>query len=162
MEELQRLLSLVDILEPLSDEELGVLAARCTAVRLDDNELLVGSEEHADHVLLLLKGRVLTHEAGPQMCKPVVTVTEAGTFLGVAGLVRRSQGVYVQPLEPSLVCYLRRQDFEALSRGNPDVGLSVARLLGERLLTAEERLADIAHKEVPARLSSMILQIGRA
>jgi CRP/FNR family cyclic AMP-dependent transcriptional regulator len=159
MEELKWLLALVDILEPLSDEELGVLAARCTVVRLDDNELLVGPEEYADHVLLLLKGRVLTHEAGPQARKTVVTVTEAGTFLGAAGLVRRSQGVYVHPLEPSLVCYLRRQDFEALVRSNPDVGLNVARLLGERLLTAEERIADIAHKEVPARLSSMILRL---
>ena len=159
MEELKRLLSFVDVLEPLSEEELGALAARCTAVRLDGNELLVGPEEHADHVLLLLRGRVLTHEAGPQTRKPVVTVTEAGTFIGAAGLVRRSQGVYVQPLEPSLVCYLRRQVFEDLVRSNPEVGLSVARLLGERLLTAEERIADIAHKEVPARLSCMILRL---
>jgi CRP/FNR family cyclic AMP-dependent transcriptional regulator len=149
---------LVDVLEPLSEEELEALAARCTVVRLDSDELLVGPE-HAEHVLLLLRGRVLTHEAGPQARKPVVTVTEAGTFLGAAGLVRRSQGVYVQPLEPSLVCYLRKQDFEALVRSNPDVGLGVARLLGERLLMAEERIADIAHKEVPARLSSMILRL---
>ena len=159
MEELKRLLSLVDILEPLSDEELGALAMRCTVVRLDGNELLVGPEDHAEHVLLLLRGRVLTYEAGPQARKPVVTVTEAGTFLGAAGLVRRSQGVYVQPLETSLVCYLRRQDFEGLVRRNPDVGLNVARLLGERLLTAEERIADLAHKEVPARLSCMILRL---
>jgi CRP/FNR family transcriptional regulator, cyclic AMP receptor protein len=159
MEELERLLSLVDILEPLSAEELEALAVRCTPVRLDGNELLVGPEEHSDHVLLLLRGRVLTYEAAPQARKPVVTVTEAGTFVGAAGLVRRSRGVYVQPLEPSLVCYLRRRDFEALVRSNPDVGLSVARLLGERLLTAEERIADIAHKDVPARLSSMILRL---
>ena len=159
MEELKRLLSWVDILEPLSDNELGVLAARCTAVHLDNDELLIGPKEYADHVLLLLRGRVLTYEAGPQARKPVVTVTEAGTFLGAAGLVRRPQGVYVQPLESSLVCYLRRQDFEALVRSNPDVGINVARLLGERLLTAEERLADIAHKEVPARLSRMILRL---
>jgi CRP/FNR family cyclic AMP-dependent transcriptional regulator len=65
----------------------------------------------------------------------------------------------VQPLEPSLVCYLRRQDFEALVRINPEAGLSVVRLLGERLLTAEERTTDIAHKEVPARLSSTILRL---
>ena len=159
MGELKQLLSFVDVLEPLSEEELEALAARCTVVRLDGIELLGGPEEHANHMLLLLRGRVLTHEAGPQARKPVVTVTEAGTFLGAAGLVRRSQGVYVQPLEPSLVCYLRRQDFEDLVRSNPDVGLSLARLLGERLLTAEERLADIAHKEVPARLSCMILRL---
>ncbi len=56
IEELKRLLSLVDILEPLSEEELEALAARCTTVRLDDNELLIDPENHADHVLLLLKG----------------------------------------------------------------------------------------------------------
>ncbi len=157
--EIKRLLSFVDVLESLSDDELGALAARCTVVRLEANELLVGPEEHADHVLLLLSGRVLTYEAGPQARKPVFTVTEAGTLVGAAGLVRRSQGIYVQPLEPSLVCYLRRLDFEGLVRSNPDVGLGVARLLGERLLAAEERIADIAHKEVAARLSCTILRL---
>ncbi len=159
VEELERLLSLVDVLEPLSDEELGALAARCTVVRLDGPELFVGPEEHADRMVLLLSGRVLTYETVSQARKPVFTVTEAGTIVGATGLVRPSQGIYVQPLEPSLVCYLRRQDFEGLVRRNPDVGLGVARLLGERLLTAEERIADIAHKEVAARLSSTILRL---
>ena len=159
VEELKRLLSFVDVLEPLSGEELGVLAARCSVVRLDGPELFVGPEEHADRLVLLLRGRALTYEAGPQARKPVFTVTEAGTLLGATGLVRHPQGVYVQPLEPSLVCYVRRQDFEDLVRRNPDVGLGVARLLGERLLTAEARIADLAHKEVPARLSSTILRL---
>jgi CRP/FNR family transcriptional regulator, cyclic AMP receptor protein len=159
VEELKRLLSLVDVLEPLSDEELKALAARCTVVRLDGPELFVGPVEHGDRMMLLLSGRVLTYEAASQACKPVFTVTEAGTLVGATGLVRRSQGIYVQPLEPSLVGYLRRQDFEDLARRNPDVGLGVARLLGERLRTAEARIADITHKEVPARLSSMILRL---
>ena len=159
VEELRRLLSWVDVLEPLSDEELGALAARCSVDRLDGPELFVGPEEHADRMVLLLSGRVLTYEAGPQSRKPVFTVTEAGTLLGATGLVRHSQGVYVQPLEPSLVCYVRRRDFEDLIRSNPDVELGVARLLGERLITSEERIADIALKQEPARLSSAIMRL---
>ena len=39
------------------------------------------------------------------------------------------------------------------------MGTRVACLLGERLIEAQERLADLARKEVPERLASQILRL---
>ena len=39
------------------------------------------------------------------------------------------------------------------------MGVRVARLLGERLIETEGRLADLALKEVPGRLASQILRL---
>jgi CRP-like cAMP-binding protein len=54
---------------------------------------------------------------------------------------------------------VRRQAFEELVEENPNLGTRVARLLGERLIETEGRLADLARKEVPERLASQILRL---
>ena len=68
-------------------------------------------------------------------------------------------GLRLEALEPSIVCGVRRRTFEELVDGHPTVGVRVARLLGERLIETQERLADLARKEVPERLASQILRL---
>lgn len=48
-------------------------------------------------------------------------------------------------------------DLEGLARSNPEVGLALARMLAGRLVWMEARWADVAAKEVSARLASMLL-----
>ena len=52
-----KLLSLVDILEPLSQEELEELAARCPDIRLKKGEEYYRSEEHDGGLFLIKEGR---------------------------------------------------------------------------------------------------------
>jgi CRP-like cAMP-binding protein len=52
---------------------------------------------------------------------------------------------------------VRRQAFEELVERNPTLGTRVTRLLGERLIETEGRLAGVVRKEVPERLASQIL-----
>jgi CRP/FNR family transcriptional regulator, cyclic AMP receptor protein len=50
-----------------------------------------------------------------------------------------------------------RADVERLILDKPEVGLQLVHLLSDRLLTYETRLEDMALKEVPTRLASLIL-----
>lgn len=54
---------------------------------------------------------------------------------------------------------MRRRDLERLVLDKPQVGLKVMSVLSERLSLVEDRMEDIALKEVPARLASFILQL---
>jgi CRP-like cAMP-binding protein len=60
-------------------------------------------------------------------------------------------------LESSIICGVRRQAFEGLVERNPTLGTRVTRVLGERLIETEGRLAGVVRKEVPERLASQIL-----
>jgi len=82
-------------------------------------------------VLVLLCGRATVYEPGPRGRRLTVSVAEAGTLVGAAGFSERAQGL----------------------------GLRLLRVLGERIRVLEERLADMAHREVPARLASAILRL---
>jgi CRP/FNR family cyclic AMP-dependent transcriptional regulator len=59
----------------------------------------------------------------------------------------------------SVFCFVAREIFEALLRRNPEVGLRLLGVLGERIVVLEERLVDLAYKEVTARLASAIVRL---
>ena len=158
---LKRLLSWVGFLEPLSEGQLGELARRITCGRIEAGEVLaVEPEEHGQRMLLLLVGQAQVYETNPSGREFTFVVLEGGTFVGATGLVpRHPRELRIRALKPSVVCHLDRQDLAKLVRRNPEVGLRLAHLLGRQLVSMEGRLWDLAQKEVPARLASMILRL---
>ena len=65
-EELERLLAWVPFLEPLSEDERGWLALRLTFTTLEAGEtFVVGPEEHAQRMVLVLRGQLQVYEKDP-------------------------------------------------------------------------------------------------
>ena len=76
------------------------------------------------------------------------------------GLVPRwARDLHIRALEASLVCRVEREDLEALVRTNPEVGLRLARMLATRVMLMEDRWADMAEKEVSARLAGLLYML---
>ncbi len=160
MEEQVRLLSMVDILEPLSEEELQGLAWRTPDINLKQGEVFHTPEERGEKLFVLKKGRVQVYEVNSEGRETTLSVVEDGTILGEMALTGQSlSGVYVRALEPSVIAALKRRDLEYLILSNPEVGLRLVRLLSNRLRQAETRLAELTHKDVPARLAGQILKL---
>jgi CRP/FNR family transcriptional regulator, cyclic AMP receptor protein len=157
----ERLLARVDILEPVPPEEIRAIVRRSAFTHLEARDaILVDPGEHEERLLLLLEGRARVCEEGPAGRELTVSVVEGGTLVGATGFACcHPWGLRVEALEPSIFCGLRRRAFEELVGRNPTVGIWVARLLGERLIGTEGRLADLARKEVPERLASQILRL---
>jgi CRP/FNR family transcriptional regulator, cyclic AMP receptor protein len=159
-EEQVRFLSMVDILEPLSREELEELARRCLDTQIERGEIFYTPWERGERFFFLKRGRVQVYEVSPEGQELTLSVVGGGNILGEIALTdQRLSGVYVRALESSVVCILKRGDLERLVLRNPEVGLRLVRLLSERLRLAEIRLAELTYKNVPARLASLILRL---
>jgi CRP-like cAMP-binding protein len=153
-------LAKVDILQPLSLEEIERLALVSTPVHLGVGEAFTLDEDRRA-LLLLTSGRVRVHE--PNAASPGLTISlvEEPTVVTRTGFAARpSRAVVVEALEPSVVRVLEGEDFEDLVRRSPEVGVKTIRLLGKRLSACEGRLSDLARKEVSARLASLILDLS--
>jgi CRP/FNR family transcriptional regulator, cyclic AMP receptor protein len=61
---------------------------------------------------------------------------------------------------PSLVCTIKTEILEQLIQRHPAVALAIVRMQSERLRQSEVRFAELAYKQVPARLASLILSLG--
>src|SRR5215204_1621872 len=155
-EELQ-LLSRVEILEPLSDEDLRGLLRRSGETNLEAGENFFTPEDTSERLFILKKGRVrIFREAGGR--ELTLAEIEPGTVFGEMALTaQRLRGSYAQAMEPSVLISMSRTDLEHIIEENPRVGTRLVHLLSERLRSYEERMEDLTLKDIPARLANLIL-----
>jgi CRP/FNR family transcriptional regulator, cyclic AMP receptor protein len=155
-----RLLTMVDILGPLSEEEMEALSKRTPDTFLEQGDVLYSPQDGTQRLFILKKGRVQLYEVDQSGEEITLSVIEDGNVFGEMALTGQSlEGVYVRALTPSTVVSLRREDLEMLIMKKPEVGLRLVRELAQRLHASERRYADIIGKDVPARLATLILTL---
>lgn len=162
LDEQVRLLSMVEVLEPLSQEELNQIGKHSPDAFLEENDIFHKPQEETERLFVLKKGRVQIYEIDPENGEELtLSVVEGGNIFGQMALTgQRLSGVYVRALEPSVVCSLKRRDLEHIILSHPEVGLRLVRRLSEELREAETRLVDLSKKDVRARLASLILRLA--
>ena len=162
MREIRRRLSWVGFLSPLSEAELVELLRGVGFVRLEDGEeMVVGPEEHAERMLVVLAGQLQVFELSLSSAREfTLSVVGDGAAVGATGLVPRwTRKIHIRALEPSLVCAIQREDLERAVHANPEVGLRLAHTLADQLQLMEDRWADMVEKEVPQRLAGLIYML---
>ncbi len=158
-----RLLSMVDILEPLSQEQIEEALQRVPDAHFEQGQILHGPEDRSEKLFLLKRGRVRIYKLDRDGREFTLETVEAGTILGEMALTaQRLWGAYAEAMEPTDIGILKQEDVESLVREHPDVGLKIIRVLSERLRLCENRLEDIGLKSVPARLASLVLQLAES
>jgi CRP/FNR family transcriptional regulator, cyclic AMP receptor protein len=155
-----QMLSGADFLEPLSQEQLEQFAARCPDIFYKQGENLSMPRETGDEgfFYIVKQGRVRVYELGPGGHEHTLTEIEDGT----AFAAQRLDGVYAQAMEQTTLVVLRREDMKHLVGSCPEVGVRFIEALIKSLRACESRSADIALKEVPARLANLLLELVEA
>jgi CRP-like cAMP-binding protein len=97
-----KLLSLVDIFEPLSEEEVERLDGRLPDRHLENGEIFYGPEDPSERLFILQKGKVSTFRVTPDGREFTLAVVESGTVFGEMVLTgQQLEGAYAQATEPS-------------------------------------------------------------
>ncbi len=158
MEERIKLLSLVDIFEPLSEQEIERLDGQLPDVHLEPGQMLYGPQDQTERLFLIQKGKVRIFRTTPDGRELTLAVVESGTVFGEMALTgQQLEGAYAQAMEPSQVSTMARADLERLVLEKPEVGLKIMHVLSERLRRYETRLEDVTMKDVRSRLAGIIL-----
>ena len=120
------LLSMVDILGPLSDEEMEELVKRTPDTFLDEDDILYTPKEGTQRLFIPKKGRVQLYEIDRSGEEITLSVIEDGNVFGEMALTGQSlQGLYVRALTPSTVVSLRREELEDLIMKKPEETSSI-------------------------------------
>jgi len=158
LEEEVQLLSRVEILEPLSQEQLRELLRQSPDTHLDPGEIFYTPEDTTENLFILKKGRVRIFRTSSDGRELTLAEIEPGTIFGEMALTaQRLRGSYAQALEPSILLTMSRVDLEHLILNEPQVGIRITHLLSERLRSYESRMEDLTLKDIHARLASLIL-----
>lgn len=153
-----KLLSLVDIFEPLSEEEIANLQWRHLDTRIAAGEVFYTPMDLAETLFILKEGRIRIYRTSPEGRQFTIAVLQSGTVFGEMMLTsQRLRGSFAEAMEPSLLSTMCRADVERLILYRPRVGLQLVHLLSDRLAEYEVRMEDLSLKSVPGRLASLIL-----
>lgn len=153
-----KLLSMVDIFEPLSKQDLARLNGQLPDVHLEPGDMFYGPEDQTEKLFILQKGKIRIFRMTPDGREFTLAVVEAGTVFGEMALTAQQlEGAYAQAMESSQVSTMAREDLERLVLEKPEVGLRIMQVLSERLRRQENRLEDATMKDVPARLAGIIV-----
>ena len=159
-EEHVRLLRMVDIFEPLSQEEIEKINWQHLNTRVPAGETFYTPMDLCETLFVLQTGRVRLYRAVPEGREFTLAVLEAGTVFGEMTLTgQRLRGSYAQAMEESEISAMCRTDVERLILDKPRVGLQLVHLLSERLTVYETRMESLTLKEVPARLAALIFEL---
>jgi CRP/FNR family cyclic AMP-dependent transcriptional regulator len=153
-----QLLSKIDVLEPLSAEQLDLVFRRTLERSFRKGESVYIPGDGSEVVFLLLAGRVRLYGMVRER-ELTFDVIRAGSMFGEASLTERTQNEYAQALEPSRVGLLELNTFWQLVRENSEFNARVIKVLSERSRANRGRMTDIALKEVSARLAALILDL---
>jgi CRP/FNR family transcriptional regulator len=155
-----RLLSLVDVFEPLSWEEIEKINWRNLNTKIEAGEVFYTPMDLSETLFVLQSGRVRIYRALPEGRELTLAVFEGGTVFGEMALTgQRLRASYAQAMEESEISAMCRADVERLVLDKPAVGLQLVHLLSERLAAYEARMEGLGLKEVPARLADLILEL---
>src|SRR5918998_3560066 len=127
-----RLLSMVDVLEPLSEEELEEFGRRVPDTHVEQGQIFFTPGDRSEALFMLKKGRVRIYKVTPDGWEFTLAMVEAGTMFGEMGLTaQRMWEAYAEATESSDICILKSEDLEHLVRKNTEVGLRLIRVLSE-------------------------------
>jgi CRP-like cAMP-binding protein len=155
-----KLLSMVDIFEPLSEQDLARLNGQLPDVHLEPGDMFYGPEDNTEKFFILQKGKIRIFRMTPEGREFTLAVVESGTVFGEMALTGQwLEGAYAQAMESSQVSTMAREDLERLVLEKPKVGLRIMQVLSERLRRQENRLEDATMKDVHARLAGIIVQL---
>src|SRR5918993_1660098 len=152
------LLSKVDVLEPLSSEQLGWVARKTLSRSFQKGESIYIPGGASEVVFLLLTGRVRLFAMVRQR-ELTFDVVQAGAIFGEASLTERAQNEHAQASSFARVGLFELDAFWSLLRENVEVNARVLRMLGERYRLTRGRMTDIALKDSPARLAALVLNL---
>jgi CRP/FNR family transcriptional regulator len=161
LQEQLELLCRVDVFESVPKEEvreiLRDLLQQNAEIHLGAGEVFYTPGQSDGKLFILKQGRVRIYKMETSR-EFTLEVLEAGTVFGeVSFTTHRLWDAYAEAIEPSTLLAMERADVERLIRQKPQVGIRMISILSERLHYYETRMQDVALKEVPARLASLIL-----
>ncbi len=155
-------LSKVDIFCDLSAEEMEMLDRMTRMTTVERGQAIYRHLDRAEGLFLLKSGRVRLSRVGPGGKRLDISILEPGTFFGEMPLLgERMRDAFAEALEDCFLCVMSQADIERLVLSKPQAGLRIIEILSRRLSESEARLEDLAYRDVPACLASVLLRLSR-
>ncbi len=155
------LLSMVDIFQDLSEEEMQEINRMVNMVTIKKGHILYRPDEEAEVLFLLKKGKIQAYTLTAEGKRLIIDTIVPGTFFGEMPLTAQSMHqTFAEATENSLVCVLSQGDLEKLLQSKPSVAIRLVEILSNRLKETQARLEESTIRGATAKVSRGLLRLA--
>ena len=149
-----------NLFETMGMEEMESISQMVAENQITKKQPVYMEGDPSENLYFLKKGRVKITRIDESGKEFTLTLMEPGEIFGEMGMFddapRETTAV---ALEDSLICTMRRGDFEKLMENKPELSFKLNKLMGLRLRRIENRIQELLFRDVPSRLASLILRL---
>ena len=151
----------VDIFQDLTPEEVSELQRKVHFKEVAAGTVFYESHESSEVLFFMKEGRVRLYHLSAEGKTFTTAILTAGTFFGEMTLLgQRLYGSCAEALTACTISMISRKDVEKFLFADGRIAFRVVEALGGRLFEVEQRLADLALKNIPSRLMSLLLRLA--
>jgi CRP/FNR family cyclic AMP-dependent transcriptional regulator len=150
-----------DLFRGLNDEDMAEIERSTSMTTTPRGTVFFTPDDTTEVLFIVKKGRVNLYRVTEEGKKLVTATIEPGSVFGEMSLIGQGMhGTFAEAADECTLCVMSRTDVERLIRDHPEVSVSLLEVMAKRLSDAEERLADVAYKSVPARIATTLLRLA--
>jgi CRP-like cAMP-binding protein len=150
-----------DIFARLSPEERAEVERLIVYSVFPQGQIFHSPNEIGEQLFVLQSGRVRIYKLSPEGRALTLMVLEPRTLFGEMTLVGQwLHDTFAEAMTECVIGVIGRDVLRRILERYPQVAITFMELMGQRLRAMEDKLADIAFKNVPQRLASVLLNLA--
>ncbi len=150
-----------ELFEQLDEAQIARLEAVSQVRVFDRNSLIYLPEDESDSVLLLVSGRVRIYHITTEGKQALLAFIDPGELFGELTVIGQSEREeFAETMEKSQIVKIPASAIHDLMAENPDVTLSITKLIGLRRQRFERRLKSLMFQPNRERLIFLLLELA--
>ncbi|MEM7193645.1 MAG: Crp/Fnr family transcriptional regulator [Pseudomonadota bacterium] len=148
-----------DLFTDLTPDELASLARHARLQNYSRGAIIMGSGEQTDSIYLLTSGRVRAFRDSEEGRQITLNIINPGEIFGeLAAISNEPRVATIETLEECTTLVITPQYFVDLISSNPQVALTLIRIMVERVQAMSIDLSDIALLEMYGRVARVLVK----
>ena len=149
-----------NFLETMTPEEMESLSEMVVDNQVKKKQPIFMAGDPSENLYFLKVGRVKITRVDESGKEFTLTLLEPGEIFGELGLFDESpRETSATALEDSIICLMKRRDFERYASHKPELSFKLSKLMGLRLRQIENRMEELLFRDVPSRLARLLLRL---
>ncbi len=156
-------LSQINLFAAMLPEEMKQMEAMTSMCSTPKYEPIYLPGDPADSIYLLKKGRVRISRLSPEGKQIILSILEPGDIFGEVALIDdgSEQDSIAEAMEDTLLCIVRKTDFEQFLSTHPGLNLKVTKLIGLRLRQITNQMDALVFKSAEQRLKELLIRLSQ-
>jgi CRP-like cAMP-binding protein len=149
----------INIFDGMDDAQMKQVEKITTMNHLEKRRPIYFPEQPSNNIYFLKEGHVKLSRMNEDGREIILDVLGPGEIFGEISLVEEGgRKELAEALDDVLICTMNKHDFETMLMHNPALSLRLTKWIGLRLRRFEEKMSELAFKDVTKRVISFLIR----